>query len=65
MTEKPIQTIMGPIDRKRLAQIKAAIKDQDRDAVVKFEGADLVVSFASYLIEFVETRLGQRNTEGL
>lgn len=65
MTEKPVQTIIGPVDRKRLDQIKEAIKDQDRDSVVKFEGQDLVVSFAIYLIEFVETKFGQRNTEGL
>lgn len=65
MTEKPVQTIAGPFDRKRLNAIKETIKDQDRDSVVMFEGQELLVSFGGYLAEYVETELGKRNTRGL
>jgi len=63
--EKPIQTIAGPFDRKRLNALKATLKDQDRDSVVMFEGQEVLVSFGGYLVEFVEMELGKRNTEGL
>lgn len=63
--EKPVQTIAGPFDRKRLAALKETIEGQDRDTVLVFEGQEVLVSFAQYLIEYVETKLGQRNTEGL
>lgn len=63
--DKPIQTIAGPFDRKRLTALKEAIKDQDRDSVVMFEGNELLVSFGGYLAEYVETELGKRNTRGL
>ena len=65
MTEKPVNTIAGPFDRKRLAALKEAIRDQDRDSVVMFEGNELLVSFGGYLAEFVEGELGKRNTRGL
>lgn len=65
MTEKKVQTIAGPFDRARLAQLKAVIEDQDADAVVHFEGQELSVSFGRYLAEYVEMTLGQRNTGGL
>lgn len=65
MIEKPIQTVAGPFDRKRLDALKETIKDQDRDLMVMFEGQELLVSFAGYLVEFVEIELGKRNTGGL
>lgn len=65
MAEKPVQTIAGPFDRKRLAALQEVIKDQDRDSVVQFEGNELLVSFGGYLAEYVGVALGQRNTEGL
>jgi hypothetical protein len=65
MAEKPVQTIAGAFDRKRLDALKETLKDQDRDAVVMFEGNEYLVSYASYLVEYVETELGKRNTRGL
>lgn len=65
MAEKPVQTVAGPFDRKRLAALKETIEGEDRDSVVMFEGQELLVSFAGYLVEYVETELGKRNTEGL
>lgn len=63
--EKPIQTIAGPFDRKRLDALKETIENQDRDSTVMFEGQELLVSFGGYLAEFVEMELGKRNTGGL
>lgn len=63
--EKPVNTIAGPFDRKRLAALKETIKDEDRDSTVMFEGQQLLVSFGHYLAEFVEMELGKRNTGGL
>lgn len=65
MTEKPVNTIAGQFDRKRLDALKATIKDQDRDSTVMFEGQELLVSFGGYLAEYVEMELGKRNTRGL
>lgn len=65
MSEKPVQTVNGPFDRKRLKSMKDAIKDQDRDTVVVWEGMELLVSYAEYMIEFVELEFGKRNTGGL
>jgi hypothetical protein len=65
MAEKPVQTIAGPFDRKRLDALKETLKDQDRDSTVMFEGQELLVSFCGYLVEYVESQLGQRNTRGL
>ena len=65
MTEKPVNTIAGPFDRKRLKALKEVIQDQDRDSTVMFEGLELLVSFGGYLAEFVEGELGKRNTRGL
>ncbi|MBP53073.1 MAG: hypothetical protein CMG88_03710 [Marinobacter sp.] len=65
MTEKPVNTIAGPFDRKRLKALKEVIQDQDRDSTVMFEGQELLVSFGGYLAEFVEGELGKRNTRGL
>lgn len=65
MTEKPIQTRSGPFDRRRLKALQQTLKDQDRDAVVMFEGSEMLVSYGKYLAEFVEMELGKRNTEGL
>jgi hypothetical protein len=65
MAEKPVQTIAGAFDRKRLDALKETIKDQDRESVVMFEGNELLVSFGTYLAEYVETELGKRNTRGL
>lgn len=65
MTEKPVNTIAGQFDRKRLEALKATIKDQDRDSTVMFEGQELLVSFGGYLAEYVEMELGKRNTRGL
>lgn len=63
--EKPVHTIAGPFDRKRLEALKETIKDEERDSTVKFEGQDLLVSFGQYLAEYVEMQLGKRNTRGL
>lgn len=63
--DKPINTIAGPFDRKRLDALKETIKDQDRDSTVMFEGQELLVSFGVYLAEYVEMELGKRNTRGL
>jgi hypothetical protein len=63
--EKPVGTIAGPFDRKRLGALKETIKDQDKDSVVMFEGQELNVGFGGYLAEFVEMELGKRNTGGL
>ena len=65
MTEKTVNTICGPFDRKRLAALKDTIEGQDDDTVLLFEGQELLVKFGKYLVEFVEVTLGQRNTEGL
>lgn len=65
MAEKPVQTIAGPFDRKRLKALKDTIEGQDRDSTVMFEGNELLVSFGGYLAEFVEGELGKRNTRGL
>lgn len=65
MTEKPVSTVAGPFDRKRLDALKEVLKDQDKDSVVMFEGNELLVSYGNYLAEYVSTTLGQRNTEGL
>lgn len=65
MAEKPVQTIAGAFDRKRLDALKETIKDQDRDSTVMFEGNEFLVSFGGYLAEYVEMELGKRNTRGL
>lgn len=65
MTEKPVQTIAGPFDRKRLDALKETIKGEDKDSTVMFEGQELLVSFGGYLAEYVESELGKRNTRGL
>lgn len=65
MTEKPVQTIAGSFDRKRLESLLETIKDQDRDSTVMFEGQELLVSFGQYLAEYVDMELGKRNTRGL
>ena len=65
MAEKPVNTIAGPFDRKRLKALQEVIRDQDRDSTVMFEGQELLVSFGGYLAEFVEGELGKRNTRGL
>lgn len=65
MTDKPVQTICGPFDRKRLDSLQETIKDQDRDSTVMFEGQELLVSFGQYLAEYVGMELGKRNTRGL
>lgn len=65
MAEKPVQTIAGAFDRKRLDALKETIKDQDRDSTIMFEGQELLVSFGGYLAEYVEMELGKRNTRGL
>lgn len=65
MTEKTVNTICGPFDRKRLKLLKDTIEGQDDDTTLQFEGQELLVKFGRYLVEFVETTLGQRNTRGL
>jgi len=65
MTEKPVQTIAGPFDRARLKALRDAIKDEDRETVIKFEGQDLLVSFGEYLAQHIEMQLGNRNHGGL
>lgn len=65
MSEKPVNTIAGPFDRKRLNALKDVMRDQDRDSVVMFEGNELLVSFGQYLAEYVDGELGKRNHGGL
>ncbi len=57
-----VHTIAGPFDRARADALAEAIKDQDRDATIKFEGNDLLVSFGGYLFEFVD---GELRSDGL
>jgi hypothetical protein len=63
--EKPIQTVAGAFDRNRLQALKDALKDQDRDSVVMFEGNELLVSYGGYLVEFIEGEFAKRNHGGL
>ena len=70
MTEKTVNTIAGPFDRKRYKALcdtlDQAEKDGiDRDQVIKFEGNDLLVSFGGYLREFLDSTFAQRNHAGL
>lgn len=63
--EKPVQTKWGPISRGQAESLKAALDGQDRDATVMWEGQEVLVSFGQYLVQFVETEFGKRNTRGL
>lgn len=63
--EKPVQTKWGPWTRDMMNRLKAELKDQDRDAVVMFEGNEVLVSFGNYLVEFLEIEFAKRNTAGL
>lgn len=57
-----VHTIAGVFDRARADALGEAVKDQERDATVKFEGQDLLVSFGKYLFEFVD---GELRSDGL
>lgn len=57
-----VHTIAGPFDRKRADALAEAIKDQERDATVKFEGQDLLVGFGVHLFGFVD---GELRADGL
>lgn len=65
MAEKPIQTALGPMDRKRLNTLKETLCGEADDSVIRFEGRELLVSQGYEIVEAVEVRLGQRNTRGL
>lgn len=56
-----VTTRFGMFDQARLDKLNETIKGQDREAVVKFEGADLHVGFGRYLAEYVEGELSKRN----
>lgn len=56
-----VSTVAGPFDQKRLDALFDTIKDQEPDAIVKFEGQDLLVKFGMYLYEFVAGELSKRN----
>lgn len=65
MSEKPVNTVHGPFTRERLKTMKDLIAGEDRDTVLQFEGADLLVKYAQYLVEFVEGEFAKRNHGGL
>ena len=70
MTEKTIQTIAGPFDRKRMDMLRETLKEADREGrdkheVIKFEGQDLQISFGTYLLEFLDSQFATRGHQGL
>ena len=70
MSDKPVQTVCGAFDRNRLKALKKVVAEAEesgvgREEVTMFEGQELVIGYGKYLIEFVEMKLGQRNTRGL
>ena len=70
MTEKTIDTVAGPFNRKRMEQLRETLDEADREGrdkseVIKFEGNDLVISFGKYLLEFVDNQFATRGHQGL
>lgn len=63
--EKPVQTKWGPWTRDMMNRLKAALKDQDRDSTIMFEGKEVLVSFGGYLVEFLEGEFAKRGHAGL
>ncbi len=70
MTEKTVQTIAGPFDRKRMEALRETLAQADgemlgREEVIKFEGNDLVISFGKYLLEYLDGEFAKKGHQGL
>lgn len=70
MTEKTVNTIAGPFDRKRYKALCDTLDDAEkqgmsRDEVTMFEGNELLISFGGHLRTFLDETFAQRNHGGL
>lgn len=70
MTEKTVQTVAGPFDRKRMDALRETLAEADREGrdkgeVIKFEGNDLLISFGTYLLEYVDSQFATKGHQGL
>ena len=70
MTEKTVNTIAGPFDRKRYKVLCDTLDDAEKqgmssDEVTMFEGNELLISFGGYLREFLDQTFAGRNHGGL
>jgi hypothetical protein len=63
--EKPVMTKWGPWTRDMMTRLKDALKDQDRDSSIQFDGNEILVSFGNYLVEFLEGEFAKRGHAGL
>jgi hypothetical protein len=63
--EKPVMTKWGPWTRDMMNRLKDAIKDEDSDTVIQFDGNEILVSFGGYLVEFLEGEFAKRGHAGL
>ncbi len=66
MTEKTVNTIAGPFDRKRYNALRLLLANSDKeglgdDEVVMFEGNELLISFGKHLRNHLDTTFAQRN----
>ena len=50
-------TIAVNFDRAKLVRLKKAIKGREITDTIDFEGQQLVVGYAQYLVEYLERRL--------
>lgn len=63
--EKPVSTIAGAFDRNRYNALcktldEAAAEGMGRDEVTMFEGQELLISFGTYLREYLDSRFAGR-----
>ena len=68
--EKTVNTICGPFNRIRYDALCATLDQAEADglgsdAVVLFEGQELLVKFGGYLRQFLDQTFAQRNHGGL
>lgn len=63
--EKPVMTKWGPWTRDQMTRLKAALKNEDRDSTIMFDGNEVLVSFGTYLVEFLEGEFAKRGHAGL
>lgn len=63
--EKPVQTKWGPWTRDMMNRLKEALEGEDKDSIIMFDGAEVLVSFGNYLVQFLESEFAKRNTRGL
>lgn len=63
--EKPVMTKWGPWTRDMMNRLKEALKDEDRDSSIQFDGNEILVSFGLYLVEFLEGEFAKRGHAGL